>query len=59
MPKYQFYLTETTTVYKEIEADSPEQAEEIAVEFMYSDHIDWGMGDMQYRIESQREIQDA
>ena len=48
MNKYGYYLVEKTTIYKEVEAESIDQANEIIEEFMYSDHIDWGMGDMEY-----------
>jgi hypothetical protein len=46
MPKYGYWLIEKTTVYKEIEAEDRYEANEIVEEFIYSDHIDWGMGDM-------------
>ena len=51
MPKYGYWLIEKTTVYKEIEAEDRDQANEIVEEFMESDHIDWGMGDMEYDYE--------
>ena len=59
MPKYGYWLTEKTTVYKEIEAENQDQANEIVVEFMHSDHIDWGMGDMELDYAFDGEIQDA
>jgi hypothetical protein len=51
MPKYGYWLIEKTTVYKEIEAEDQDQANEIIEEFMDSEHIDWGMGDMEYDYE--------
>ena len=59
MPKYGYWLTEKTTVYKDIEAEDRDQANEIVEEFMYSDHIDWGMGDMEYDYEFDGEIENA
>jgi hypothetical protein len=59
MPKYGYWLIEKTTIYKEIEAEDRDQANEIVEEFMESDHIDWGMGDMEYDYEFDGEIQNA
>jgi hypothetical protein len=59
MPKYGYWLIEKTTVYKEIEAEDRDQANEIVEEFMESDHIDWGMGDMEYDYEFDGEFQNA
>lgn len=59
MPKYGFYLTERTTVYKEIEAEDRIQANEIVGEFVYSDHIDWGVGKMEVSYECVGEVQNA
>jgi hypothetical protein len=59
MPKYGYWLIEKTTVYKEIEAKDRDQANEIVEEFMDSDHIDWGMGDMEYDYEFDGEITNA
>ena len=59
MPKYGYWLTEKTTVYKDIEAEDRYQANEIVEEFMHSDHIDWGMGDMEYDYEFDGEIENA
>jgi exoribonuclease II len=59
MPKYGYWLIEKTTVYKEIEAEDRDQANEIVEEFMELDHIDWGMGDMEYDYEFNEEIQNA
>jgi hypothetical protein len=57
MPKYGYWLVERTEVYKEIEADSREDADEIAEEFMYSEHIDWGRGSMNYYKEYDGQIE--
>ena len=59
MPKYGYWLIEKTTVYKEIEAENRDQANEIVEEFMESDHIDWGMGDMEYDYEFDGEFKNA
>ena len=59
MPKYGYWLIEKTTVYKEIEAEDRDQANEIVEEFMESDHIDWGMGDMEYDYEFDGEFKNA
>jgi hypothetical protein len=59
MPKYGYWLIEKTTVYKEIEAENRDQANEIVEEFMESDHIDWGMGDMEYDYKFDGEFQNA
>jgi exoribonuclease II len=59
MPKYRYWLIEKITVYKEIEAEDRDQANEIIEEFMHSDHIDWGMGDMEYNYEFDGEKQNA
>ena len=59
MPKYGYWLIEKITVYKEIEAEDRDQANEIVEEFMGSDHIDWGMGDMEYDYEFDGEFQNA
>jgi hypothetical protein len=59
MPKYGYWLIEKTTIYKEIEAEDRDQANEIVEEFMESDHIDWGFGDMEYEYEFDGEITDA
>lgn len=59
MPKYAYWLVEKTTVYKVIEADSREEADEIVEEFMYSDHIDWGQGDMDCEMCFDGEIENA
>lgn len=59
MKKYGYWLVEKTTVYKEIEAENIDQANEIIEEFMYSDHIDWGQGDMETYYEFNGEIENA
>lgn len=56
MPKYGFWMTEKTVVYKEIEAENADQATEIASDFMCSDRMDWGQGDMDYDLEFDGEI---
>jgi hypothetical protein len=56
MPKYGYWLIEKTTVYKEIEAEDQDQANEIIEEFMDSEHIDWGTGDMEYDYEFDGEM---
>lgn len=58
MPKYGFYLIETTTVYKEVEAEDRTKANEIVGEFAFSDHIDWGDGKMEVSYECVGEITD-
>lgn len=58
MPKYGYWLEEKTEVYKIIEADSREEADEIAEEFMYSDHIDWKQGSKNYYSAYDGEVTD-
>lgn len=56
MTTYRFYLIETTSVYKEVEADSLEEAQELAEEFMYSDEMDWGVGEMCCHVEEMENV---
>jgi hypothetical protein len=59
MPKYGFYLEETTTVYEEVEADTVEKAHEMIYEVMDSDNFDWGIGKMERGVEFIGEIKNA
>jgi len=45
MPNYEYYLYKKVTVYKAIEAENLDQANEIVDEFIHSDHIDWSLGE--------------
>jgi hypothetical protein len=47
MPKYLYRFTEKTVLYITIEADNPNDAEEIAENLLCNSDIDWGMGEME------------
>ena len=41
MPKFGYWLIEKTTVYKEVEAEDRDQANDIIEDFLESGEMDW------------------
>lgn len=51
MPKYTYLLTEKTTLWHEVEAQSLDEANEMVQDFLDSGLVDWGIGDMECRFD--------
>lgn len=56
MPKFGYWLIEKTTVYKEVEAEDRDQANDMIEDFLESDEMDWGVGEMEYYYEFDGEV---
>ena len=60
MPKFGYWLIEKTTVYKEVDAEDRDQANDIIEDFLESGEMDWwGIGKTEYYYEHEGEIKNA